>query len=66
MVCADFRGASRRILANSCRSTMMHYKSSMIEIMQTIVFSPFFVFGNMEEKQRLVVELFSDYKEDEV
>lgn len=66
MVCAHFHGASGKVLANSCRSTMLHYKSSLIELMYTVTFSPFFVFAGFEEKQNIVVELFSDYQEDEV
>lgn len=66
MVCANFHGASGKLLANSCRSTMLHYRSTIIEVMYTVMFSPFFVFGGFEEKQKLVVELFSDFLEDEV
>lgn len=66
MVCAEFHGASGKILANSCRSTMLHYKSSLHETIYIIMFSPFFLFGNLEEKQHLHVELFSDYLEQEV
>lgn len=66
MVCANFHGASGKVLANSCRSTMMHYKSTLVEVMYTMIFSPFFLFAGFEEKQNLVVELFSDYLDDEV
>lgn len=66
MVCADFQGKDKKLLASSCRSAMLHYKSALLDFIYKITFSPFFVFGSSEEKQRLHIELFSDYQEHEV
>lgn len=44
------------------RSTMLHYRSSLLQTMSTVVFSPFFLSGMAEQKQLIEVELFSDYK----
>lgn len=66
MVCVDFRGKRGQLLANSCRSTMLHYKGFMLDTIYKLIFSPFFVFGTAEEKQNVHVELFSDYEEKEV
>lgn len=66
MVCADFRTKQGSTLAHSCRSTMLHYRSQLMEIMHTIVFSPLLLFGRLEEKQQLHIELFADYQEDNV
>lgn len=44
------------------RSTMLHYRSSLLQIMSTVMFSPFFLSGMAEQKQLIEVELFSDYK----
>ncbi|KAJ3662423.1 hypothetical protein Zmor_006773 [Zophobas morio] len=63
MVCADFLSGSGKVLANSCRSTMLHYRSYLLDILYKLIFSPFFVFGNSEEKQNIHVELFSDFEE---
>ncbi|XP_066254220.1 seipin isoform X1 [Euwallacea similis] len=63
MVCVDFRASGGETLANSCRSTMLHYKSSLLDTLYKIVFIPFFIFGSSEEKQIVHVELFSDYEE---
>ncbi|KAJ8982733.1 hypothetical protein NQ317_014030 [Molorchus minor] len=65
MVCVDFRGKQGTLLANSCRSTMLHYRGYLIDTLYKLIFSPFFVFGNAEEKQNIHVELFSDYEEQE-
>ncbi|KAJ8959412.1 hypothetical protein NQ318_022102 [Aromia moschata] len=65
MVCVDFRGRQGQLLANSCRSTMLHYRGYLIDTLYKLIFSPFFVFGKAEEKQNLHVELFSDYEEHE-
>lgn len=66
MVCADFQGKDKKILANSCRSAMMHYRGTMLDVIYKLVFSPFFILGRSEEKQVLQIELFSDYEEQEV
>ncbi|XP_018566875.1 seipin isoform X2 [Anoplophora glabripennis] len=65
MVCVDFRGKRGQLLANSCRSTMLHYRGFMLDTIYKLIFSPFFVFGTAEEKQNVHVELFSDYEEKE-
>lgn len=66
MVCADFVGSDGKILVNSCRSTMLHYRGYFLDTLYKLIFSPFFVFGNAEEKQNIHVELFSDFEEVEV
>ncbi|XP_054475579.1 seipin-like [Anoplopoma fimbria] len=44
------------------RSTMLHYRSSLLQSLSTLLFSPFFLTGMAEQKQLIDVELFSDYK----
>ncbi|XP_029289497.1 LOW QUALITY PROTEIN: seipin-like [Cottoperca gobio] len=44
------------------RSTMLHYRSSLLQSMGTLLFSPFLLTGMSEQKQLIEVELFSDYK----
>lgn len=66
MICADFLAADKNIVAHSCRSTMLHYRGTLIDVIYKLVFSPFFIFGRAEEKQLLHVELFSDYEEEGV
>ncbi|KAJ8919999.1 hypothetical protein NQ315_006529 [Exocentrus adspersus] len=65
MVCVDFRGKRGQLLANSCRSAMLHYRGPLLDTIYKIVFSPFFVLGSAEEKQNVHIELFSDYEETE-
>lgn len=66
MVCVNLRDQDGDLVANSCRSAMLHYRSSMLETLIMVLFSPFFVFGSAEEKQTLTLELFSDFLEDPV
>lgn len=66
MVCADFQGKDKKLLASACRSAMMHYRSTLMDFIYKIIFVPFFIFGGSEEKQQLHIELFSDYEEHEV
>lgn len=63
MVCVDFYGPDEKIITKSCRSAMLHYRGFFLEHLYKLIFSPFFVFGNMEEKQTLHIELFSSYVE---
>ncbi|XP_068579034.1 seipin-like [Cebidichthys violaceus] len=44
------------------RSTMLHYRSSLLQSLSTLLFSPFYVTGMAEQKQLIEVEFFSDYK----
>uniref|UniRef100_A0A674PFQ3 Seipin n=1 Tax=Takifugu rubripes TaxID=31033 RepID=A0A674PFQ3_TAKRU len=44
------------------RSTMLHYRSSLLQTLATLVFSPFLLTGMAEQKQLIEVELYSDYK----
>lgn len=44
------------------RSTMLHYRSSLLQTISTLVFSPFLLTGMSEQKQLIEVELYSDYK----
>lgn len=44
------------------RSTMLHYRSSLLQSLSTLLFSPFLLSGMAEQKQLIEVELFADYK----
>lgn len=44
------------------RSTMLHYRSSLLQTLSTLLFSPLLLTGVAEQKQLIEVELFSDYK----
>lgn len=67
MVCVEFLDKNGRLLANSCRSTMLHYRGILLDTLYKLLYSPFFlIFGTAHEKQNVHVELFSDYEEQEV
>ncbi|XP_062277612.1 seipin-like [Scomber scombrus] len=44
------------------RSTMLHYRSSLLQTLNTLLFSPLLLTGIAEQKQLVEVELFSDYR----
>ncbi|KAM7396446.1 hypothetical protein PAMP_019483 [Pampus punctatissimus] len=44
------------------RSTMLHYRSSLLQTLSTLLFCPLLLTGMAEQKQLIEVELFSDYK----
>lgn len=45
---------------------MLHYRSQLLQILDTLVFSSLLLFGFTEQKQLLEVELYSDYRENSV
>ncbi|CAI5798212.1 seipin isoform X1 [Podarcis lilfordi] len=52
------------IISSSARSAMLHYRSSLLQMLDTFAFASLFLAGFTEQKQMLDVELYSDYKED--
>jgi len=63
MTCADFRSNVGEVIATSCRSSMMRYRSPVIDILHTLLYSPLYLASATEEKQNLHIELFSNYEE---
>lgn len=51
-----------QVVSSVGRSTMLHYRSSLLQTLSTLLFSPFLMTGMTEQKQLIEVELFSDYK----
>ncbi|XP_061262673.1 seipin isoform X7 [Bos javanicus] len=52
-----------RIISTSSRSVMLHYRSSLLQMLDTLVFSSLLLFGFAEQKQLLEVELYPEYRE---
>ncbi|XP_070086122.1 seipin isoform X5 [Equus przewalskii] len=52
-----------RIISTSSRSVMLHYRSNLLQILDTLVFSSLLLFGFSEQKQLLEVELYPEYRE---
>ncbi|XP_029008273.1 seipin [Betta splendens] len=50
------------IVSSVGRSTMLHYRSSLLQTLSTLCFSPLLLTGMTEQKQLVEVELFSNYK----
>ncbi|KAG7484847.1 hypothetical protein MATL_G00053640 [Megalops atlanticus] len=46
------------------RSAMLHYRSSLLQTLSTLFFSPLLLSGMSEQKQYVEVELFTDHRED--
>ncbi|XP_069165604.1 uncharacterized protein Seipin isoform X8 [Procambarus clarkii] len=54
------------VLRESSRSSMLRYKSPLLQTISTMTFSPLLLYGIQEEKQMVTVELFSQYEEDPI
>ncbi|KAF3420076.1 hypothetical protein E2986_12353 [Frieseomelitta varia] len=65
MVCAELRSRNSFLVEHTCRSTMLHYRSTLLHALTTFTFSPMMIFGTTEEKQNVVLELFDYFKEDQ-
>lgn len=65
MVCAQLRSRDGILVEHSCRSAMLHYKSTLLHLLSTLTFSPMMLFGTTEEKQNIVLELFGNFEEDQ-
>ncbi|XP_061891842.1 seipin-like [Entelurus aequoreus] len=50
------------VVSSVGRSTMLHYRSSLLQTLSTFFFSPLLLSGMAEQKQLIEVELFSAYK----
>lgn len=59
MICYTKGG---KIVTSVGRSTMLHYRSSLLKTISTLMFSPLLLSGMAEQKQLIEVELVSDYK----
>lgn len=51
-----------KIVSSVGRSTMLHYRSQLLQSLSTLLFSPLLLTGMGEQKQLIEVELFSAYK----
>lgn len=65
MVCAELRTRDNFLVEHACRSTMLHYRSTLLHTLTTLTFSPMLIFGSLEEKQNVVLELFGNFEEDQ-
>lgn len=50
------------VVSSVGRSTMLHYRSSLLQTLSTLLFSPLLLTGMSEQKQLIEVELYSGYK----
>ena len=49
-------------VSSVARSTMLHYRSTVLQTLSTLFFSPILMTGITEQKQLVDVELFADYR----
>ncbi|XP_014603643.1 PREDICTED: seipin [Polistes canadensis] len=65
MVCARLHSRNAFVVERVCRSAMLHYRSTLLHTLSTLIFSPMMISGTTEEKQTLVLELFGNFEEDQ-
>lgn len=59
-------GKDGKFIAVSRRSAMLRYKSWLLHLLNTMMFSPALLAETMEEKQTLKIEMFSEFLESPV
>jgi len=64
MTCLTLKNNRGQLRNQSCKSSMIEYRSSLLRFLETIVFSPAFLFGFMSQKQYLKIDFFNDYQSD--
>ncbi|XP_043076661.1 seipin [Puntigrus tetrazona] len=52
------------VVQSVARSTMLHYRSNLLQTLSTLLFSPLLLTGVSEQKQLIEVELYPDFKSD--
>ncbi|XP_018592921.2 seipin-like isoform X2 [Scleropages formosus] len=52
-----------QLITSGSRTAMLHYRSSLLQALGTLFFSPLLLSGMSEQKQLVEVELFSGYRE---
>jgi len=65
LVCAEMRDQGNNLKAHSCRSAILHYKSTLFTSISTWIKFPLFLLGFREEKQAVEVELFTTFHDDD-
>lgn len=64
MVCLEMKDSEQVTIDKACRAAMLHYRSPFLQYIMTGALAPFLMSGSVEEKQMVVVELFSGFEED--
>lgn len=61
MICVDMKDKENLLKSHACRSTMLRYRSTLLQKAKTLVLMPFYISGVQEEKQDLDIEMFTKY-----
>lgn len=65
LVCGEMRDTKGNLKAHSCRTAILHYKSTLLNWITTWIKSPLFILGLREEKQEIEVEIFKTFHDDD-
>jgi len=59
--CLKIFHSGENVLAESCRSRILEYRSSLLRILETFIFSPFLLLGTTTQRQWIRINFFRDY-----
>jgi len=60
-VCMDMKDGQNFLKHHACRSTMLRYRSPLLQKIKTIAFMPLYILGFYEQRQEVDVEIFTHY-----
>jgi len=64
MTCLKISSSSGKQIGESCRSSILEYKSPLLRSMETLSLSPALLTGWSEQKQELIINYFSNFQTD--
>ena len=64
MTCLTLRSHRGQLRDQSCKSSIIEYRSYLLRIFETLFFSPALLTGFMSQKQHLQIDFFNDYQSD--
>lgn len=62
--CLKVRSADKKVVAQSCRSSILEFRSNLLRVIETLVFSPFLLLGTTTQRQWVRVNYFRDFVDD--
>jgi len=61
MSCLKVLDTNRQVTRTSCKSSILEFRSSLLRVMETILFSPFLVLGTATQRQWIIINYFDDF-----
>jgi len=61
MSCLKIMDTNQRVTQTSCKSSILEFRSPLLRLMETLLFSPFLILGTTTQRQWVTVTYFTDF-----